>query len=213
MMSDTTDIVEQLRRRAHNGIQPMNELARLDMLAAAAEITRLRAALAQAGAPEGWQLVPVEPTEAMLYPDLETAGPGTQLGDTCADFGRQIWARMLAAAPTAQAGAKREPIGYMNEGHLHELQMGRLPYGYVYPSAGVGAETPIYTAHASPAQREPLSDAQIDSAPALTLADHSALVGRRELRQFARQIEAACAAAWGVKLADSGTTSGTKGAA
>ena len=56
-MSDTTDIVEQLRRRAHNGIQPMNELARLDMLAAAAEITRLRAALAQAGAvrePVAW---------------------------------------------------------------------------------------------------------------------------------------------------------------
>lgn len=52
-MRADTDIVEQLRRRAHNGIQPMNELARLDMLAAAAEITRLRAALAQAvAAPE-----------------------------------------------------------------------------------------------------------------------------------------------------------------
>ena len=111
-------------------------------------------------------------------------------------------------AALAQAGAPK-PIGYMNEGHLHELQMGRLPYGYVYPSAGVGAETPIYTAHASPAQREPLSDAQIDSAPALTLAEYSVRVGRHELRQFARQIEAACAAAWGVELAESGT----KGAA
>ena len=53
----------------------------------------------QPAAVPGWQWVPVEPTPAMLYPDLQTAGPGTQLGNICADFGRQIWARMLAASP------------------------------------------------------------------------------------------------------------------
>ena len=149
-MSANTDIVEQLRRRAHNGIQPMNELARLDMLAAAAEITRLRAAL-------------------------------------------------------AQVGAVREPIGYMNEGHLHELKKGRLPYGYVYPSAAVGAETPIYTAHPSPAQREPLTDAQLAQGLRAAIdipTAHEAAAFRKGARW-----------AWGVKLADSGTTSGTKGAA
>jgi len=123
MMSDTTDIVEQLRRRAHNGIQPMNELARLDMLAAAAEITRLRAAL-------------------------------------------------------AQAGAGREPVGVLERGEGGAFKvradMDNLPAIYSLP-AGLH---PLY-AHPSPAQRELLSDAQIDSAPALTLADHSALVGRR----------------------------------
>lgn len=43
-----------------------------------------------------WQMVPVAPTEQMLYP---AERPGTQLGDLAAECGRQIWARMLAAAP------------------------------------------------------------------------------------------------------------------
>lgn len=191
-MSDTTDIVEQLRRRAHNGIQPMNELARLDMLEAAAEITRLRAdfaalqhaivgytgasaietahrlraALAQDGAPERWQLVPVEPTPWMLQ----------------ALFG--YWMDCINN-PKQQNVAKAE-------------------YKAMLTAAAALPNPP-------PAQREPLSDEQIDSAPALTLAEYSVRVGRHELRQFARQIEAACAAAWGVML--TATASGTKGAA
>lgn len=44
----------------------------------------------------------------------------------------------------AQQPATPKPIGYMNEGHLHELAMKRLPYGYVYPEAGVGASTAVY---------------------------------------------------------------------
>ena len=61
--------------------------------------------------PAGMALVPVEPTPEMLYPDLQTAGPGTQLGDMCAGFGREIWARMLAASQesaTTRGGVSRK---------------------------------------------------------------------------------------------------------
>ena len=144
-----------------------------------AEITRLRAELAQAG-PDGWQFVPVEPTEAMLYPDLETAAPGTQLGDTCADFGRQIWARMLAAAPTAQAGAgpelwqyrwtnpacdlvsddnmawKRVVVRRMQtmQQRIDELLAYRYDGKPIYEVRGLYA-------HPAPALREPLSEVRV----------------------------------------------------
>ena len=49
----------------------------------------------------------------------------------------------------AQHPATGEPVGYMNEGHIHELAMKRLPYGYVYPEAGAGASTAVYT-HSAP---------------------------------------------------------------
>lgn len=141
-MSDTTDITRRLCDMASHLSRQDADLCD----AAADEITRLRAALAQA-APAGWQLVPMTPTPCMLH-----AG---WIGHDESLAAR--YRAMLAAAPTAQAGAGREPIGYMNEGHLHELKKWRLPYGYVYPSAAVGAETPIYTAHPSPAQREPVA--------------------------------------------------------
>lgn len=38
------------------------------------------------------------------------------------------------------------PLGYMNAGHVHELQQGRLHYGYVYPKCGTGAEEAVFTA-------------------------------------------------------------------
>ena len=49
--------------------------------------------------------------------------------------------------------AQQEPValGYMNAGHVHEMQQGRLPYGYVYPKGGAGANVAIYTS--PPAQR------------------------------------------------------------
>lgn len=59
----------------------------------------------------------------------------------------------------AQQPATGEPVGYMNEGHIHELAMRRLPYGYVYPEAGAGASTAVYT-HPAPS----VPDAAIDSA-------------------------------------------------
>lgn len=59
----------------------------------------------------------------------------------------------------AQQPATGEPVGYMNEGHIHELAMGRIPYGYVYPEAGAGASTAVY-AHPAPSV---LKDDQIAS--------------------------------------------------
>ena len=106
----------------------------------------------------------------------------------------------LRAAP-AQAGASAAPQWECKAGGLKPLT-----------DAQYQVQPPNIQRHytrIAPAQREPLSDEQIDSAPALTLAEYSVRVGRHELRQFARQIEAACAAAWGVELAESGT----KGAA
>ena len=36
-------------------------------------------------------------------------------------------------------------IGYMNSGHIYELQQKRIPYGYVYQKSGIGAELAVYT--------------------------------------------------------------------
>lgn len=68
--------------------------------------------------------------------------------------------------------ANGEPVGYMNEGHIHELAMRRIPYGYVYPEAGAGASTAVY-AHTAPsvpatpdpvkAERDQLRCAQADA--------------------------------------------------
>lgn len=54
----------------------------------------------------------------------------------------------------AQQPATGEPVGYMNEGHIHELAMRRLPYGYVYPEAGAGASTAVYTRPAPSAPKD-----------------------------------------------------------
>ena len=45
----------------------------------------------------------------------------------------------------------QEPIGYMNAGHIYELQQKRIHYGYVYPKERTGAEIPVYT---SPNQKD-----------------------------------------------------------
>lgn len=62
----------------------------------------LQWAASQQSAPEGWRLVPVEPTEAMLTPP-----EGMVLDQTMAPLWRRgrvlTWQDMLAAAPTAQA--------------------------------------------------------------------------------------------------------------
>ena len=65
---------------------------------------------------------------------------------------------------TTQQPATGEPVGYMNEGHIHELAMGRIPYGYVYPEAGAGASTAVYT-HQAPSvpDEKPLPDLMMAS--------------------------------------------------
>lgn len=39
----------------------------------------------------------------------------------------------------------QQPLGFMNAGHVHEMQQGRLPYGYVYPENSIGADVALYT--------------------------------------------------------------------
>jgi hypothetical protein len=52
----------------------------------------------------------------------------------------------IYAAPSQQAPVTQgEPIGYMNAGHIHELQQGRAPYGYVYQKAETGASVAVFT--------------------------------------------------------------------
>lgn len=63
--------------------------------------------------------------------------------------GIKAMANARKALEAAQQPATGEPVGYMNEGHIHELAMGRIPYGYVYPEAGAGASTAVYT-HPAP---------------------------------------------------------------
>lgn len=52
------------------------------------------------------------------------------------------------------------PVGYMNEGHIHELAMRRIPYGYVYPEAGAGASTAVYTRPAPSVPADVARDAE-----------------------------------------------------
>lgn len=56
--------------------------------------------------------------------------------------------------PPAPAVPQGEPLGYINAGHLHEIQSGRVPYVYVYAAPGAGAEVPVYT---TPSQ-EPVAE-------------------------------------------------------
>lgn len=96
---------------------------------------------------------------------------------------------LLAEQPAQQ----QEPVGFMNAGHVYELQQGRLHYGYVYPKEGTGANVAVYTApQAQPAQRKPLTDEEIiasnypdgeENGPTIAAPDF-------ELICFARQIEA-----------------------
>lgn len=56
------------------------------------------------------------------------------------------WLDHAAGCDRAEQPAEQEPVGYMNAGHVYELQQKRIPYGYVYPNGGTGAEVAIYTA-------------------------------------------------------------------
>jgi len=51
-----------------------------------------RAALERPAVPDGWQLVPVEPTKAMLYEIQENA-------HILPPRGKRVWQMLLAAAP------------------------------------------------------------------------------------------------------------------
>lgn len=96
-------------------------------------------------------------------------------------------ARAMIAAPQP-AQPQQEPLGYMNAGHVHEMQQGRLPYGYVYPKGGTGAGVAVYT---SPPARKPLTDEQI-AAIGKELGLRCRLGGNPNIDfDYARAIEAA----------------------
>lgn len=88
------------------------------------------------------------------------------------------------------------PLGYINAGHLHEMQSGRVPYAYLYAAPGVGVEVPVYATPA-PTQCAPLSDDDIT----LLLADKIGFgdtelqtVNRSDLVSIIRAVEAAAPA-------------------
>lgn len=52
---------------------------------------------------------------------------------------------LVRADEQALAAPVQEPLGFMNAGHVHDMQQGRLPYGYVYPKGGAGSSVAVYT--------------------------------------------------------------------
>ena len=67
---------------------------------------------------------------------------------------------VIDAIKEALAQPAQEPVGFMNAGHVYELQQKRITYGYVYPKKETGASVAVYT---TPPQRTWiwLSDADI----------------------------------------------------
>ena len=156
-MSDPIDIVARLSgMSADHGPDGWPAVQMRDITALCEEVTRLRAALAQAGAgrePVAWLCEWINPDAAPI-----------------------TWSQYRDAS---------DP----------------MPDQWVDPPQKV---TPLY-AHPSPAQREPLTDAQLAQGLRAAIdipTAHEAAAFRKGARW-----------AWGVKLADSGATSGTKGAA
>ena len=90
----------------------------------------------------------------------ETLGPTTEAVIAAA----QNW--YLSNANEAEKQAGPVALGYMNAGHLHEMQQGRLPYGYVYAEEGPGAHVAVFLAPPSESDKEDaeLTDEQIDAA-------------------------------------------------
>lgn len=120
-----------------------------------------------------WKLVPVESTPEMEWSwnraDVTfTDGTGRRLPHDPHSAWKSRYAAMLAATPAApelqalivahttqsqeSAAPQGEPLGYINAGHLHEIQSGRVPYVYVYAGPSVGAEVPVYTTPAAQSQ-------------------------------------------------------------
>lgn len=69
-------------------------------------------------------------------------GEGEAFTGSCGG-GRDNPRALCYTAPQPQP--VQEPFGFMNAGQVHEMQQGRLPYGYVYPKDGSGASVAVYT--------------------------------------------------------------------
>lgn len=106
-------VVEQALQSLHLGIA-MYPNGGTAAVAIQATIDALRAALDQPQVnspeiPEGWRLVPVEPTDDMLY-DIQ------EYSHILPPRGKRIWAHMLAAAP--QPPAVEQPQGEQQTRYL-----------------------------------------------------------------------------------------------
>ena len=62
----------------------------------------------------------------------------------------------------------QEPVGFMNGGHIYELQQKLIPYGYVYPKKEIGLSVAVYTAPQHTATWVSLTDADIERIKLMT---------------------------------------------
>jgi hypothetical protein len=99
-------------------------------------------------------------------------------------------------AKLAQQAEAQEPIGYMNAGHIYELQQKRIHYGYVYPKEGTGAEIAVFT-RPQPAQLQRLSE---EEAVAAWRGVDDAGDDRRNAMLYGDAIQSALAAKNGAEL-------------
>lgn len=89
----------------------------------------------------------------------------------------ELVAKGMARLREAEKQAGPVALGYMNAGHLHEMQQGRLPYGYVYAEEGPGAHVAVFLAPPSEsAQAEQAGPVAVQSpAPAHAALTEDAL--------------------------------------
>ena len=190
-MSDPIDIVTRLSgMSADHGPDGWPAVRMRDITALCEEVTRLRAELAEA--------------QQLARDDFDLRAEQRDERD-----------RLRAAL--AQAAPGREPVAWMRQWFFdgeapkkERNENGRLAwpakFKFLQVTAGkvLADDVPLY-AHPSPAYREPLTDAQLAQGLRAAIdipTAHEAAAFRKGARW-----------AWGVKLADSGATGGTKGAA
>lgn len=88
--------------------------------------------------------------------------------------------------PEAPAAVAQKPVGFMNAGHVYELEQKRRPYGYVYAEEETGADVALYTA---PQPRQPLTREHVRGAGGAVHSDGSVFFS--SLDHLNRAIEAA----------------------
>jgi hypothetical protein len=118
-----------------------------------AEIESLRAQL-EARVPDGWKLVPVEPTEEMCSVDFEC---DDSIG---VDSARICYKAMLSAAPSQQAPVQGEPAE-----HQYQGTDGRW-YSFIdqrhYDNTVADGRWPIRALYTTPQQAsEPMTDREV----------------------------------------------------
>lgn len=98
-MSEAERLAEDLRRQFMNDDHNFDTMieASIELRRLSAELAALKAAIEAQGVPDGWQLVPKEPTIGMLV-----AGGQYRVSTERPNAQHAIYAAMLASAPPAQ---------------------------------------------------------------------------------------------------------------